>query len=272
MTALVQTALDKDVPADPQRHPRGLRPRRPRAGHLLLDHRLRGPGHGRSARSSATASTRSSTARPRCSSPRPRPAPPARRSSRRPSRRRSPPPRPTPRSSPPSSSATAPRPRPTSATRSRATPDVNAVFGQNDEGALGAIGAFKAAGKELPCLTEAGGNDEVLAAVEAGEIYASVALQFEADMAQSFDALVAMIDDPEADGRAADRAAGSREGRRLTIMTSPDVTQTSDGRRGGRGRPAPAPAPVPTGHDVPAHASRCWSSCATAASSCCGAC
>ena len=93
-------------------------------------------------------------------------------------------------------------------------------MGQNDEGALGALGAFAAAGKELPCLTEAGGNDEVLAAVKEGKIYASVALQFEADMAQSFDALVAMIDDPSGDGRAADRPAGSREGRELSIVTS----------------------------------------------------
>jgi ABC-type sugar transport system substrate-binding protein len=79
-------------------------------------------------------------------------------------------------------------------------PDITAVFGQNDEGALGTIGAFKAAGKELPCITEAGGNEESLAATEAGEIYAVVALQFAADMAQSFDALTAMIDDPEATG------------------------------------------------------------------------
>jgi ribose transport system substrate-binding protein len=79
-------------------------------------------------------------------------------------------------------------------------PGVQAVLGNNDEGALGAVGAFKAAGKALACLTEAGGNDEVLAAVESGDIYASVALQFEADMAQSFDALVAMIDDPSMEG------------------------------------------------------------------------
>jgi len=79
-------------------------------------------------------------------------------------------------------------------------PDVNAVFGQNDEGALGAIGAFKAAGKDIPCVTEAGGNEEALAAVQSGDIYAVVALQFAADMAQSFDALTAMIDDPEATG------------------------------------------------------------------------
>jgi ribose transport system substrate-binding protein len=79
-------------------------------------------------------------------------------------------------------------------------PDAQAVMGLNDEGALGAIGAFKAAGKELACVTEGGGNDESLAAAKAGEIYAVVALQFGADMAQSFDALVKMIDDPEATG------------------------------------------------------------------------
>jgi ABC-type sugar transport system substrate-binding protein len=79
-------------------------------------------------------------------------------------------------------------------------PDVQAVMGQNDEGALGALGAFAAAGKELPCLTETGGNEEVLALVDQGKIYASIALQFGADMAQSFDALINMIDDPEATG------------------------------------------------------------------------
>jgi ABC-type sugar transport system substrate-binding protein len=79
-------------------------------------------------------------------------------------------------------------------------PEIEAVMGQNDEGSLGALGAFAAAGKELPCLTETGGNEEVLAAVQDGKIYASVALQFAADMAQSFDALVAMIEDPEATG------------------------------------------------------------------------
>ena len=100
-----------------------------------------------------------------------------------------------------SSSTTAPPAQTDIGNALQGNPDVNAVLGNNDEGALGAIGAFKAAGKELPCLTEAGGNDEVLAAVKDGEIYASVALQFEADMAQSFDTLVAMIDDPTKRGR-----------------------------------------------------------------------
>ncbi len=79
-------------------------------------------------------------------------------------------------------------------------PDIKAVLANNDEGALGALGAFAAAGKKLDCVTEAGGNAEVLKAVKDGKIYASVALQFQQDMAQSFDALTTMIDDPEAKG------------------------------------------------------------------------
>jgi ABC-type sugar transport system substrate-binding protein len=80
-------------------------------------------------------------------------------------------------------------------------PGANAVIGNNDEGALGAVGAFAAAGKDLPCITETGGNDEVLQAVKDGKIYASVALQFDADMVQSFDSLTAMIANPTAQGQ-----------------------------------------------------------------------
>ncbi|WP_426592397.1 sugar ABC transporter substrate-binding protein [Cellulomonas sp. McL0617] len=79
-------------------------------------------------------------------------------------------------------------------------PDVNAVAAANDEGALGAIGAFKAAGRDLPCIAEFGGNDEVLALVKDGTIFASVALQFGDDMTQSFDTLVKMQADPTAEG------------------------------------------------------------------------
>jgi len=76
-------------------------------------------------------------------------------------------------------------------------PGINAVMAMNDEGTLGALGAFEAAGKPLPCLTDFGGNPEVLADVKTGKIYASVALQFAADMAQSFNTLEAMQSDPK---------------------------------------------------------------------------
>ncbi|MDH2413132.1 sugar ABC transporter substrate-binding protein [Nocardioides sp. CER19] len=79
-------------------------------------------------------------------------------------------------------------------------PGINAVFAQNDEGALGTIGAFKAAGKKVPCITETGGNDEALAAAKSGDIYAVVALQFAQDMTQNVDTLLKMIEDPKATG------------------------------------------------------------------------
>jgi ABC-type sugar transport system substrate-binding protein len=80
-------------------------------------------------------------------------------------------------------------------------PDITAVMSTNDEGALGGLGAFAAAGKNLGCLTEAGGNDEVLGLVKSGKIYASVALQFQDDMTQSFDTLATMQGNPKAVGQ-----------------------------------------------------------------------
>ena len=79
-------------------------------------------------------------------------------------------------------------------------PDLKAVMAANDEGSLGALGAAEAAGKQLPCITDFGGNDEVLKNVQDGKMYASVALQFDADMKQSFDTLVKMQADPKANG------------------------------------------------------------------------
>jgi ABC-type sugar transport system substrate-binding protein len=79
-------------------------------------------------------------------------------------------------------------------------PHLTAVMASTDEGALGALGAFSAAGKTLTCDTDFGGNDEILGDVKSGKIYASVALQFNADMAQSFDTLVKMQANPKANG------------------------------------------------------------------------
>jgi ABC-type sugar transport system substrate-binding protein len=80
-------------------------------------------------------------------------------------------------------------------------PEINAVMAVNDEGALGALGAFATSGKKVTCLTEAGGNDEVLGLVKEGKIFAAVALQFDADMAQSFDSLVKLQANPKAYGQ-----------------------------------------------------------------------
>ena len=79
-------------------------------------------------------------------------------------------------------------------------PNLNAVMASTDEGSLGAMGAFAAAGKTLACNTDFGGDAEVLGDVKSGKIFASVALQFNADLAQSFDTLVKMQANPKANG------------------------------------------------------------------------
>ncbi len=83
----------------------------------------------------------------------------------------------------------------------QAHPNVKLVTGGNDEGSLGALSAFEGAGKTLPCVTENGGNDEVLAAVKSGKIYASAALQFEADLMQTFAELGRLMKTPTAFGK-----------------------------------------------------------------------
>ncbi|WP_195908256.1 sugar ABC transporter substrate-binding protein [Nostocoides sp. HKS02] len=80
-------------------------------------------------------------------------------------------------------------------------PNLNAIMSTGDEGTLAAITAFQSAGKTLGCNVDFGGNDEVLGLVKSGKIFASVALQFQADMAQSFDTLVKMQADPKAVGQ-----------------------------------------------------------------------
>jgi ribose transport system substrate-binding protein len=82
----------------------------------------------------------------------------------------------------------------------QAHPDINVVVASHDEGGLGALGAFEAAGLTVPCIVDAGGNDEVLKAVADGKMYASVALNFQADLMQTFDSIGAMLKDPTAPG------------------------------------------------------------------------
>ena len=80
-------------------------------------------------------------------------------------------------------------------------PGIDAMMSQGDEGPLAAIGAFDAAGKDLKCLVAGtAGNEETLKQVKAGKVYAVNALEFGADMAQSFDTLVKMQADPTAKG------------------------------------------------------------------------
>ena len=80
--------------------------------------------------------------------------------------------------------------------------DANAFIGTNDEIALGALGAFTAAGKDASkaCIVGAGGGEEAVGAVKKKQLYAEIAFDFEKDLAQNVDALAAMAKDPAAPG------------------------------------------------------------------------
>jgi ABC-type sugar transport system substrate-binding protein len=80
----------------------------------------------------------------------------------------------------------------------QANPDANMVFTQDDDSTLGAMDAFKTAGKDLSkeCLMGGGGGDDTLAEVKAGNLYGIAALQFNTDLIQTVDILNKMAQDP----------------------------------------------------------------------------
>lgn len=82
-------------------------------------------------------------------------------------------------------------------------PDANTVVGTDDESTLGGLDAFTAAGKDpaKTCIVGAGGGDEAVAAVKAGKVYAEVAFDFQADIAQNLGELHALAADPTATGQ-----------------------------------------------------------------------
>ena len=85
----------------------------------------------------------------------------------------------------------------------QAAPNANAIIATDDESSLGALDAFKAAGKnpsEL-CLVGAGGNEEAVAAVDSGELYAEVAFDFVGDLGQNLEELHTLAADPSAPGQ-----------------------------------------------------------------------
>ena len=69
----------------------------------------------------------------------------------------------------------------------QANPKAVGIVTWTDEGALGSIAAYKTAGKKPSslCLVGAGGGDQAKAAVKAKNLYADVALDFGADIAQN---------------------------------------------------------------------------------------
>jgi len=83
------------------------------------------------------------------------------------------------------------------------TPDANTVIGTDDESSLGALDAFKQAGKDPAenCIIGAGGNDEAQQAVKDGSLYGVVAFDFQADLAQNLEELHTLAADPSAPGQ-----------------------------------------------------------------------
>lgn len=81
-------------------------------------------------------------------------------------------------------------------------PDANVVIGTDDESTLGGLAAFTSAGKtgDKSCIIGAGGNDEAQADVKSGKIYADVAFNFQADIAQNIKYLHTMAASPSTVG------------------------------------------------------------------------
>ena len=85
----------------------------------------------------------------------------------------------------------------------QAAPNANAIIATDDESSLGALDALKAAGKDPSelCVVGAGGNEEAVAAVDSGELYAEVAFDFVGDLGQNLGELHTLAADPSAPGQ-----------------------------------------------------------------------
>jgi ABC-type sugar transport system substrate-binding protein len=86
----------------------------------------------------------------------------------------------------------------------QAHPKAVAFNGFTDEATLGALNAFKTAGKlsaSKTCIVGGGGSDEVVAAQAAGTVWAVAKLDFEGDLTQTVLTLKGMIANPDAMGK-----------------------------------------------------------------------
>ncbi len=81
--------------------------------------------------------------------------------------------------------------------------DATALIALNDEGSLGGITAFTAAGKKVNklCVVAGGGGEEAKAAIKSGKMYGLGELLFVADLTQTVDELARLIKDPTATGK-----------------------------------------------------------------------
>lgn len=83
----------------------------------------------------------------------------------------------------------------------QAHPDITAVIAGSDETALGAVGAFAAAGKTPACIVAGGGSPDVLKAQKDGKLTAVVAWEYSAAVNRAGPELTKLMSDPTATGR-----------------------------------------------------------------------
>lgn len=81
-----------------------------------------------------------------------------------------------------------------------ANPNAKVVIALTDEGALGAINAFKADGLTPDCVVLGGGGPDAVAAQKAGDITTIVAWDFLGAVPAGWEALQKIIADPKAEG------------------------------------------------------------------------
>ena len=79
---------------------------------------------------------------------------------------------------------------------------INAIVGVNDGAILGATDALEVSDRKpgATCVVGVGGGDESVAAVRAGKVYALAALQYQEDLMQGADQMLAMIAHPQGAG------------------------------------------------------------------------
>lgn len=86
----------------------------------------------------------------------------------------------------------------------QAHPDITTVIAASDETALGAVGAFAAAGKTPECIVAGGGSPDVLQAQKDGKLTAVVAWDYAAAVNRAGPDLIRLMSDPTANGQVFD--------------------------------------------------------------------
>ena len=84
----------------------------------------------------------------------------------------------------------------------QANPDSDGFMSGDAEATMAGLNAYSGAGKTPTdiCVVGNGGTDDQLAAVKTGDLYGTVAFDFQADLTQNVDTLHTMAADPTADG------------------------------------------------------------------------